>query len=139
MRIAIVALPLLMIAVPAAAQPAAPQLPRELSDPALGQKLGKMAGALSKALMDMEVGEIAAAVEGREANAAEKKRTVRDMAGPIDSAAVERQVAAATPAMQRGMAAMMKALPKMMEAMEGAIDGIDRAGANLPQPGYPRR
>ncbi len=139
MRIALAALPLLIIAVPAAAQPAAPQLPRELSDPALGAKLGKMAGALSKALMDMEVGEIAAAAEGREASAAEKKRTVRDLTGPIDPGAVERQVAAATPAMQRSMAALMNALPAMMAAMEGAIGEIDRAAANLPQPGYPKR
>lgn len=139
MRIALAALPLMLIAAPLAAQPAAPQLPPELSDPALGQKLGKMAGALSKALMDVEVGEIAAAVEGREASPAEKKRTVRDMAGNIDPQAVERQVAAAAPAMQRGMQALMKSLPAMMAAMEGAIDGLDRASANLPQPGYPRR
>lgn len=140
MRILIAALPVLLLAAPAAAAPrAAPALPPELADPALGEKLGKMAGALSKALMDVRVGEIAAAVEGRDASPAERQRTVRDYAGAIDPRAVERQVAEATPKMQRGMAAMMDALTAMMEAMEGAIDKMDRASANLPQPGYPRR
>ncbi len=140
MRIALAALPLTLLAAPVAAQPAAPQLPPELADPALGQKLGKMAGALSRALMDVKVGEIAAAVEGREASPAERNRTVRDLAGGgIDPRSVERQVEAAAPAMQKGMQAMMKALPAMMAAMEGAMDEVDRATANLPQPGYPRR
>lgn len=142
MRVVLAALPLLMLAAPAAAAPeqGAIQLPPEMTDPALGQKMGKIAGALSKAFMDLNVGEIEAAVEGREPNAADRNRKVRDMAGgQIDERVVEQQVAAATPAMQRGMQAMANSLPAILEAMRPAIEEVERATANLPRPGYPNR
>ena len=142
MRVAFVALPLLILAAPVAAAPdrAPVLLPPELADPALGQKMGRMAGALSKALMDVNVGEIEAAVEGREPTAADRRRKVRDIAGGgFDERDVERQVAAATPAMQRGFQAVANSLPAILSAMEPVIDEIERATANLPQPGYPRR
>jgi hypothetical protein len=142
MRIALVTLPFLMLAAPVAAAPehGPIQLPPEMTDPTLGQKMGKIAGALSKAFMDLNVGEIEAAVEGRKPTAADRNRKVRDMAGgQIDERVVEEQVAAATPAMQRGMQAMANSLPAILEAMRPAIEEIERATANLPQPGYPRR
>lgn len=141
MRALMFALPLMLIAAPAAAQQRpVPTIPPELTDPALGQKMGRMAGALSRALMDVRVGEIQAAVEGREPTAADRRRTVRDMAGgrAIDRD-IERQVAAAAPAMQRGMQAMASALPTMMAAMDQVAQEFERATANLPQPGYPNR
>lgn len=138
MRVLMFALPLMLIAAPAAAQQRpAPAIPPELADPALGQKMGQMAGALSRALMDVRVGEIQAAVEGREPNAADRRRTVRDMTGGrgIDRD-IERQIAVAAPAMQR---ALVTALPAMMAAMEQVAQEFERATANLPQPGYPNR
>ena len=140
MRALMVVLPLMLVAAPATAQRPAPQLPPELTDPALGQRMGKMAGALTRALMDVKVGEFRAIAEGREPTAAERRQTVRDLAGrPGAERRIEQQVAAAAPAMQRGMQAMAKALPAMMEAMEQAAGEFERATANLPQPGYPRR
>jgi hypothetical protein len=145
MRAALVlALPLMALAAPAAAAPerAISDIPPELTSPETAQKLGKMAGVLSKALLDLEVGEIAAAAEGREASPAEKRRTVRDLAAKGDpdlERDIERQVAAAGPMISRSMKAMSAALPALIRAMEGVADEMERATANLPQPGYPRR
>jgi hypothetical protein len=145
MRAAVVlTLPLMALAAPAAAAPerAISDIPPELTSPETAQKLGKMAGVLSKALLDLEVGEIAAAAEGREASPAEKRRTVRDLAAKGDpdlERDIERQVAAAGPMISRSMKAMSAALPALIRAMEGVADEMERATANLPQPGYPRR
>jgi hypothetical protein len=142
MRNVLLALPLLIAAAPVAAAPdrAPVPLPPEVTDPALGQKTGRMAGALSRALMDVNVGEVEAAVEGRAPTAADRRRKVRDMAGGgFDERDVERQVAAAAPAMQRGIQAVANSLPAILSAMEPVIQEIERATANLPQPGYPRR
>jgi hypothetical protein len=145
MRAALVfALPLIALGAPAAAAPerTIPDIPPELTSPETAQKLGKMAGVLSKALLDLEVGEIAAAAEGREASPAEKRRTVRDLAAKGDpdlERDIERQVAAAGPMISRSMKAMSAALPALIRAMEGVADEMERATANLPQPGYPRR
>ena len=143
MRPVLFALPLLLVAAPAFAAPQrAPQLPPELTDPAMGEKLGRMAGALSKALLDVKVGEVAAIAQGREASPAEKNRTVRDMAvggDPNAERRLEQQVAASGPIIQKSMTAMAKALPAIMGALEEVGEEMERATANLPQPGYPRR
>ncbi len=137
-----------MIAAPAAAAPGDEdpyQIPPELTDPAMAQTLGKMLASMTKAMMDMPVGGLQAAVEGREATAKEKGRTVRDMTGRDSDfeGKVETQVAQAVPRMQAGMKAMAASLPEMMKALEKAAEdmegSLDRATANLPQPGYPKR
>jgi len=121
------------------------QIPAELTDPAMAEKLGKMFGILTRAMMDMPVGEMQAAVEGREPTAADKTRTVRDVTGrdPNFERTVEAQVAQSVPRMQAGLKAMSKSLPAMAKAMEKAAEemegSLDRATANLPQPGYPKR
>ena len=143
MRLFLIALPLTLIAAPAIAQPArAPELPRELTDPAMADKLGKMAGALSRALLDLNVGEVQAAVEGRPVTQADRRRTVRDMAArgdPNIERNIERQAATSGAAIQAGAKAIAAALPAIIDAIDRAADEIDRATANLPQPGYPRR
>jgi len=142
-------LPLALVAAPAAA--AAPdkdsefQIPAELTDPAMAETLGKMLGALTKAMMDMPIGEVQAAVEGREPTAADRQRTIRDVAGgdPNLDRKVEAQVAQNLPRMQAGMKAMAKSLPAMAKAVEKVAEQmeaeIDRTTANLPTPGYPKR
>jgi len=143
MRLLLIALPLTLIATPAMAQPArAPELPRELTDPAMADKLGKMAGALSRALLDLNVGEIEAAVEGRPVTQADRRRTVRDMAArgdPNIERNIERQAATSGAAIQAGAKAIADALPAIMGAIDRATADIDRATANMPQPGYPKR
>lgn len=120
-------------------------IPPELTDPAMGQQLGKMMGVLTRAMMDMPIGEVQAAVEGREPTAADRKRKVRDLAAgdPNLDQKIETQVAQAMPRLQAGMKAMSASLPAMMQAIEQAaaqMEGtLDRATANLPDPTYPKR
>ena len=140
------ALSLIFAAAPAVAAPPAScepiAIPPELASPETAEKLGKMAGVLSKALMDVRVGEIEAIAMGREPTAADKRRTVRDMAvkgDPNFERDVERQVANAGPIIAEGMKRVTAMLPVLMKAMEGISDDLDRATANLPDPTYPKR
>ena len=143
MRLLLLALPLAFAATPAIAQRTnAPELPRELTDPAMADKVGKMAGALSRALLDLNVGEIEAAVEGRAVTQADRRRTVRDMAArgdPNIERRIEQQAANSGAAIQSGMKALAAALPAIMQSVDRAAAEIDRATANMPTPGYPRR
>lgn len=143
MRLLLIALPLTLIATPAMAQRSnAPQIPRELTDPAMADKLGKMAAALSRVLLDINVGEIEAAVEGRPVTQADRRRTVRDIAArgdPNIERNIERQAATSGVAIQAGARALAAALPAILESVDRAAAEIDRATANLPTPGYPRR
>ena len=149
MRALMVIAPLALLAAPAAAaEPLADsdfEIPSALTDPAMAETLGKMLGSMTRVMMDMPVGEMQAAVEGREPTAADKNRTLRDMAGrdPNFERNVERQIAEAVPRMQGTMKAMAASLPAMAKALEQAAEQmegtIDRATANMPTPGYPKR
>ena len=158
MRIFVALASLALVSAPAVAQgqaPAAPQpkaeradsfeIPAEFTNPAMTETLGKMLGELTKVMMDMPVGEMQAAVEGRAPNAADRARTVRDLAGRDVNfeRKIEQQIAATMPRMQSTMKAMAKSLPAMAKAMEKATEGmedrLERATSNLPQPGYPKR
>lgn len=140
----LLALSLLMVAAPVAAQqPAAREpivIPPELTSPETARKLGKMVGPLSKALMNLPVGEIEAIAEGREPTAADKRRTVRDMAGSKNEARdIERELANAGPVIEQGMKRLTAVLPVLMRSLEGLGAELEKATANLPQPGYPNR
>ena len=143
MRLALIALPLALFATPALAQRRqAPQLPRELTDPAAADKVGRVAGALSRVLLDLNIGEIEAAVQGRAPSQADRRRTVRDIAAngdPEIERRIERQAANSGAAIQAGAKAMADALPAILQSIDRAAAEIDRATANMPTPGYPRR
>ena len=62
MRALLLALPLALMPLPAAAAPADRQIPPELSDPAIADKLTKALVPLSRALMNMPIGELEAAL-----------------------------------------------------------------------------
>jgi hypothetical protein len=139
---------LALLAAPAAAEPASDndfEIPAEMTDPAMAETLGKMLGALTKVMMDMPVGEMQAAVEGREPTAADKARTVRDLAGRDANfeRKMEQQIATTIPRMQATMKVMAKSLPVMAKRMEKVVEQmegtLDRTTANIPQPGYPKR
>ena len=92
--------------------------------------------------MNLPVGEIQAAIEGRPATSADRRRTVRDLAGrndPYLDQRIERQAARSGAAIQAGARAMATALPAILQSIDRAADEIDRATANLPDPNYPRR
>ncbi len=141
MRSLWIALPLLLAPFPAIAAPnAAPQLPPELSDPAMADKLGKMAGVLTRALMDMPVGEVEAAVQGREPTAADRAKHVRDEIGGAQAEQqVEAQVAQSGKQVQAMSKALVASLPALLAAFDGVEKQLERATANIPDPTYPRQ
>lgn len=142
MRISLVLLPLSICAAPALAQPAPNAIPRELTDPATVHRLTDTMQSLSQALLDMRVGNIKAAVEGRRATPAERRMTVRDLArrnDPDFDRRLDQQIAAARPRIEQGIRAMNQALPEVTDDLQRAQAAIERALANLPDPNYPRR
>ena len=68
MRKALIILPALLTASPAFAQEAPPgfQLPRELTDPEAQMRLAMKLQQMSNALLNVRVGEMRAAIEGRD-------------------------------------------------------------------------
>ncbi len=146
MRICLVLLPLLMIAAPAAAQTPAPapaiQVPPQLTDPAMADKLANVMQALSKAFLDLPVGEVEAAVEGRKPTAADRRRTVRDsgrIADPNFERDFRRQIENSKPMIQASLKALAEALPAMVQSMDAAGKALERAATNMPDPTYPKR
>lgn len=137
------------VATPAAAQVAPPQPPR-YSDPAYAQlppeiangaavdQIGNMVGAVTKALLDLPVGELEAAVENRPVTRQDRERTVRSVTG-TDEREVNVGIAQSKDAVIAGGRAMARTLPVIREALNKAGEEIERATANVPQPGYPRR
>ena len=141
MHKSLIILPLLIAATPVAAQPA-PQLPPELTDPRTAQKLANAMQALSTALLNVRVGEVKAALEGREASARERTITVGDLArrdDPDFDRHMQQRVASVGPMMQQGIRTINQALPAMMKGLHDAEKSLDRAISNLPDPTYPTR
>ena len=114
------------------------RIPPELTDPRTIETLSRMTGTLSKALLDLPIGELEAAAHRRPATSADRSRTVRD-ASRISEREIQQRIAEAGPQVQSAMQAFARALPAMTKALSEAADEIERATANMPQPGYPRR
>jgi hypothetical protein len=142
-------LPLMLVASPALAQPPAPAappetivVPPELTDPAMADKLGAMMQGLSKAFLNLPVGEVEAAVEGRSATRADRKLTIRDVGrreDPNFERNLDRQLADSRVLMQASMKAFATALPAMIKGLSDAGRELEKATANLPSPNYPKR
>jgi Ni/Co efflux regulator RcnB len=137
-----------LVATPAIAQQPAQQsaetieIPSEITDPKLAGRLADVMQVLAKAMLNLPIGEIQAAAQGRPATAEEKNRTVRDVARKDDpdfERDLEQQVAASKPMIEASMKALISALPAMMRGMAGAREELERATANLPRPDYPKR
>ena len=134
MRQSVFAIALALSMVPAtAAAEAQPsnriEVPRELTDPKVADQLERMSQALSKALLDLPIGEIEAAAEGRPVTPADRRKTIRDLEPDL-----ERRVAGSGPAIRSAMKAMTDALPAMTKALSEAADSMERAAANMPRP-----
>jgi hypothetical protein len=144
MRKSLILLPLLLCATPAVAQEAPPmvQLPPELTDPAAAMKLARTMQAVSTALLNIRVGDMRAALEGREATPRERNQTLGDIVrrkDPNFDRDVQREVATVGPKIQRSMRAINRALPQVVQDVDDAQRSLDRAVSNLPDPNYPRR
>lgn len=134
----------LVAASPAMAAPAPDASPREippaLTDPALADQLGRVAGVLAKSLMNLPVGEVEAAIEGRPVTSADRVKTVRDsIGGPDTERRIEAQAVASGRTMQAAGKALVASLPAIMSALEAAEQQVEKAVANIPDPTYPRR
>ena len=142
MRTAFALLPLLMAAAPVAAaapqQQPQPQVPPQLSDPAMVDRLSGTMQAMSRAFLDLPVGEIEAAVEGRPPTPADRNRTLRSENPNLDRE-VQTQIAQARPMIRQSMKAISDALPAVMKSLHDARESIERAAANMPDPNYPKR
>ena len=142
MRTAFALLPLLMAAAPVAAaapqQQPQPQVPPQLSDPAMVDRLAGTMQAMSRAFLDLPVGEIEAAVEGRPPTPADRNRTLRSENPNLDRE-VQTQIAQARPMIRQSMKALSDALPAVMKSLAEARESIQRAAANMPDPNYPKR
>ena len=149
MRICLLVLPLALMASPVLAQakpsPASPDtitVPPQLTDPAMADKLSRMMQAMSQAFLNLPVGEIEAAAEGRAPTAADRRRTVRE-AGRMDDPNFDRNfqqhLADSRGSIQASMKALAAALPGMMKGLTEAGRELEKATANMPRPNYPKR
>ena len=140
MRAGFALIPLSLCAAPALAQAAPPpaiQLPPQLTDPATADRQ-----AVSKAFLDLPVGQVEAALEGRRPTRVEQRLTVRDLGrrdDPNFDRKFEQKVAEARPMMRQSMKALNEALPGMIQGLQQAQESLQRAVANLPDPTYPKR
>jgi hypothetical protein len=142
MRKSPILLPLLLCATPAFAQEAPAQLPPELTDPATFQRLAGEMQAVTHALMDIRIGEVQAALHGRDATPQERNMTLGDVARSKDpdfDRHLQQKVASLGPQLQRSAKALNRAMPAMQRALEDAQKSLDRAMANMPDPTYPKR
>jgi hypothetical protein len=142
MRATMLLLPLLAAAAPVSAQmaPAVPQ--PTVIPPAAADKVADALDAVTDVLLDMKVGKLKAAVEGRPATPAERQMTVRDLAGAKDpnfERNLHRKIAEARPVVRQGIASVDEAVPEVMQGLQQASRAIERATANMPDPNYPRR
>ena len=145
-------IPLALAASPALAQtrPATPPpgsseaiaVPPQLTDPATAEKLSRMMQAMSKVFLELPVGEIEAAAEGRKSTRADRRRTVRQL-GRADDPNFERnfqrEIANSKPMIEASMKALAAALPAMMRGMGEAGRELEKATANMPSPNYPKQ
>ena len=138
MRSTFLMLPLLLCAAPGLAQTADRQLPRELTDPATVDKLTGAMQSMSEAFLNLPVGELQAAMEGRQPTAADRRKTVRSES-KVSERELRRQIDESKPMIQQGMRQLAAALPAMMKSMEEVERAVERAATNLPDPTYPKQ
>jgi hypothetical protein len=142
MRALLLTLPLALLPVPAAAAPAeadAISIPPELGDPAVADKLTRALVPLSRALMNMPIGELEAILAGREPTAADRTKRLSDEIGPEGQKELEASIAAAGPKMQAMQKALVASLPAIMSALGDVGKQLEQATANLPDPTYPKQ
>lgn len=148
MRLLLTLLPLATLAAPAlAAPPSEPlvdeiRIPPALTDPVMIARIGNVIGSLSGAVLNLPIGELEAAVEGRPVTPSDRNRTIREIAtgdDPDFERKLQRDIATSGVAAQAGIKAMASALPAIGRAASEARREIERATANLPSPAYPAR
>jgi hypothetical protein len=142
MRATLLLLPLLAAAAPVSAQVAYPAPQPMVIPPAAADKVADALDAVTDVLLDVKVGKLKAAIEGRPATPAERRLTVRELAGAKDpdfERNLHRKIADARPMVRQGIASVDEAVPQVMQSLQQASRAIERATANMPDPTYPKR
>ncbi len=126
---------------PALAQQAKPtaEAQRALSDPATADRLANVMQALSQAFLDLPVGSVEAAVEGRPPTTADPHAHDPQREPEHRSRARRPDRPVAADDRRQGMKAMADALPGMMKGFKEAQKSFERALSNMPDPTYPKR
>jgi hypothetical protein len=114
------------------------RLPPEMSDPRLADRLVDTLQVLSKAFLSLPAGEVEAALEGRPATSADRTRTIASETGLTENE-LKRKLDESRPAMKGAQKALIAAIPAMMKGFAEAQKEFEKAAANMPQPGYPKR
>lgn len=127
-----------LAAEPARPAPPSASVPADIVDGRMLDDVGSMLGALSRAFLNLPVGELEAAIENRPVTRADRSRTVRSVTG-MSEKELEADIEQGKGAVKAGGQAIARSLPVIVEALNRAGEEIGRATANLPQPGYPRR
>jgi len=141
MRIKLIVAPLLLCASPAFSQQPQ-QVTPPIADQAVADRVANAAQAVSDAFLNIPVGDLKAAAEGRRATPYEKRMTVGDLArrdDPDFDRKLHQQIAEARPMVRQSMKALNESLPAVMQSLEQARRSLERALANLPDPTYPQR
>ena len=140
MRTTLILVPLLLGASPALAQSAPPPQPQQvlLPDPATVDRLANTMQALTKSFLDLPVGNVRAALEGRQPTSADRHRTVGTETG-LNARDLDARIAATRPQIDQSIKAMNEALPEITRSLVEAQKSVERAIANMPDPNYPRR
>ena len=133
-------LPALLMATPAAAQTAAPvpPLPPEVASGQIVDQLQPMLRALSRAFLNLPVGEIEAAMANRPVTARDKNKTVKDATG-MSERELDREIVASTGTLKAGTQAMARSWPVISRALSQVGEEMEKAIANAPSPVYPKR
>jgi hypothetical protein len=144
MRARFILLPLSLFAAPVCAQSAPPaersvvEVPPELTDPAAGDKLADAMQSLSNAFLDLRIGEMQAALEGRQPTSADRGRTIASETG-TNARELRARIAAARPMIAQSVKALQQSLPVVVQSLAEAQKSLERAVANMPDPNYPNR
>ena len=141
MRATMLLLPLLAAAAPVSAQMAPPYQPMVIP-PAAADKVANALDAVTDALLDVKVGKLKAAIDGRPATPGEREMTLRDMAASKDpnfERDLHRKIAEARPMVRESIRSVDAAVPQVMQGLQQASRAIERATANMPDPTYPQR
>jgi hypothetical protein len=123
---------------PALAEAPAPQLPPEILDGRMLDQLGNVAGVLTKALLNLPVGEVQAAIENRPVTPKDRQKTVATEMG-ADARTIDKDVERGKVAVKQGGQALVRALPVITRELSRVGEQLDRAVANMPSPAYPKR
>ena len=141
MRVSLMLLPLTLVASPAFAQSTdvdIPAIPPELSDPRNADRLVDALKVMSGAFLELPVGEVEAALAGRQPTAADRQRTVRSES-KMSERELQQKLEQSKPMMRASLRALTAALPAMLQSMAGVAKELEKAATNMPQPGYPKQ